>query len=45
MKKKYSIIAGKINEAIKAGDTKALKKLRKQLEKWQKEYGAYQPVK
>lgn len=45
MHQKYEIIINKIKTARESGDTKALKRAKKQLEKWQLTYGAYAPIK
>lgn len=44
MVRRYELIISKIKAARENGDEKALKRARKQLEKWQLAYGAYQPI-
>jgi len=41
---KYTKITEKLKAAWKSGDMKAYRRAKKQLEKWQREYGAYEPI-
>jgi hypothetical protein len=45
MADKYQAIIEKLQAARTTGDMKEYKKQRRRLEKWQREYGAYAPVK
>jgi hypothetical protein len=45
MNQRYEQIISKIKEARESGNSKQLKTWKTKLEKWQREYGSYAPVK